>query len=205
MRSEISCHPELCLKKAGLTFRAYLCSLPSVCLWAEHCCNQAWPGVPPLLLLATWPPRVSVFLASLSQLLHRIGLENQTSSTLNPLCTPHVQGHWLFYPLTSNLGFSSLCQWVDEEYKNPHTDRVPLGKVPYLWVSPCTSQPLGRGKDWRASLPGNYLIGSSKDPEEHRGSLFSVAVNVLCIFMAVVNWIGVGSEAEGLDLDSPLQ
>lgn len=61
---------------------------------------------------------------------------------------------------------------MDEEYKNPHTvDRVPLGKVPHLWGQSLyiLSSLLAEVRDLRASLPGNYLIGSSKDPGGAQG------------------------------------
>lgn len=140
MRSEISCHPELCLKKAGLTFRAYLCLLPSVCLWAEHCCNQAWPGVPPLLLLATWPPRASVFLASLSQLLHRIGLENQTSSTFKSSVHSPCTGPLAV--LSSDVltwGFPLFARWMKSIRILTRWIEFPWGRCPICGVSPCTS------------------------------------------------------------------
>ena len=55
---------------------------------------------------------------------------------------------------------------MDEEYKNPHTvDRVPLGKVPHLWGQSLyiLSSLLAEVRDLGASVPGNHLIGSSRD------------------------------------------
>lgn len=152
-----------------------LCLLPSVCLWAERCLNQAWAGVPPLLLLATWPPHGphgpqfswTPCPSSCTELVWRI----KRVALLNPLCAPHVQCHWLFYPLTFYLGVFLFCQ-VDEEYKNPHTvDRVPLGKVPHLWGQSLyiLSSLLAEVRDLGASLPGNHPIGSSRDPGGAQG------------------------------------
>lgn len=138
MRSEISCHPELCLKKAGLTFRAHLCLLPSVCLWAEHCCklalawsptSAAFSHVAPTGLSFPWPPCPS----SCTELVWRI----KQVALLNPLCTPHVQGHWLFYPLTSNSGVF-LARWMKSIRILTRWIEFPWGRCPICGVSPCT-------------------------------------------------------------------
>lgn len=77
------------------------------------------------------------------------------------------------------LGFFSLCQ-VDEEYKNPHTvDRVPLGKLPHLW-----GQSLYILSSLLAEV-GNLGGFTDGEPEEHSGSLSTMAVNVFGIFMAL--------------------
>lgn len=66
--------------------------------------------------------------------------------------------------------------------------------------------PLGRGKGLEGFIAWKLSDWKFKGPWRSTGaSLFSVAVNVLCIFMAVKSTDWGWSEAEGLTWIHPLQ
>ena len=174
MSCDISCCPELCSKTAGPASSAYLSAFCHQCACGKSTgWDQAWVWVPPLLLLATWPPAQGPqppwppYPSSRIELVWRIKWVAFCKSSVRSPCSD--VGHFLLW--RSDFGFSSLCQ-VDEEYKNPHTvDRVPLGKVPHLWGQSLyiLSSLLAEVRDLGASQTGNLVIGSSGDPGRTQG------------------------------------